>query len=389
MKSLLQQKLNLRNNLINDLSNLINATSSYSDLSLTNIPNMQINTQTNNNNIASQTGGKRYSQDELENLIAETTKHINTLFFQTQIESNTIRNQIDQLIKVKPYLVDMMDKLGYNIKYLVSEASREIQLQSQSQSQSGGASNRKKLTQSYVDKAISNISGQYLLVYFQAENEKQFLSNTYAKLLELSELNPFVKIGNIVTKSVTNSVYSTPPLFVSLKTLLTELNARGIEYSPYYYAKMLSNDKFIIEVIETKKNKFNEITIKDDSDISAINNLLSKIFKPSKGPFDSSFKIENGKSIKYKLDSFNDSILDILNAIGFPNKNIESIIVENNSNSLLKLISDTVKLKGRSFNDYINDSSNAGAKEIYDLINNYIINVAYKENGGLLRTLSA
>lgn len=375
MKSLLQQQLNLKKSLINHLDELINITSN------TTLSNTALSNTALSNAVFSQTGGKRYSQDELDNLIIETTKHINVLFFQTQIESNAIRNQINELIKVKPYLVDMMDKLGYNIKYLVSEASRQSNQSSQS-IQSGGA-NKKKYNQSHVDKAINNISGQYLSIYIQAENEKQFLANTYSKLLELSELNPFVQIGHIATKSVTKSIHLNPPLFVSLKTLREELTARKILENTdkiLHKAVMLSNDKFTI----TKNNKNNNINIVTRN--TDTNDLLGKIFNKGEGPLTK--KNLTKTSIDYEVGRYNSVVTDILKAINFSSTNTESIIVENSADALLKLIPNTITIKGNLFKDYINDPSNIGAKEIYDLMNNYIINIAYKENGGLTRTLN-
>lgn len=375
MKSLLQQQLNLKKSLINHLDELINITSN------TTLSNTALSNTALSNAVFSQTGGKKYSQDELDNLIIETTKHINVLFFQTQIESNAIRNQINELIKVKPYLVDMMDKLGYNIKYLVSEASRQSNQSSQS-IQSGGA-NKKKYNQSHVDKAINNISGQYLSIYIQAENEKQFLANTYSKLLELSELNPFVQIGHIATKSVTKSIHLNPPLFVSLKTLREELTARKILENTdkiLHKAVMLSNDKFTI----TKNNKNNNINIVTRN--TDTNDLLGKIFNKGEGPLTK--KNLTKTSIDYEVGRYNSVVTDILKAINFSSTNTESIIVENSADALLKLIPNTITIKGNLFKDYINDPSNIGAKEIYDLMNNYIINIAYKENGGLTRTLN-
>ena len=117
------KKTDIQNNLLSNLDNLINLIN----------PNNTTNSINQNKQIG---GGKKYSTDEVANLINTTTQHISVLFFQTQIETNAIKNKIDELINTKPYLVDMMAKMGYDTKYMVQQLN-----------QLGGASSKKKFTQ--------------------------------------------------------------------------------------------------------------------------------------------------------------------------------------------------------------------------------------------------
>ena len=360
------KKTNIQNNLLSNLDELINQFNKSNQFSQIDQTNEQIG------------GGKKYSKDEVTKLINTTTQHISVLFFQTQIETNAIKNKIDELIKTKPYLVDMMAKMGYDTKYMAQQLN-----------QSGGSSSKKKYSQSYVDKVISNISGQYLTMYMQAENEKQFFANTYEKLLELSTLNPFVQVGRVVSnnsinqnKSAVISPKIAKPIYVSLKTLIDKLSEIMKQNNEILRrAVMLSNDKFTISFNGTQ-NKI--VIVNRDSDTDA---LLKLLFNSGKGPLKSS-NMSNLKVDYSNIDTYTPVVRTILNSIKFEKKDRDNIIVGNGSDSLLNLLDNTIKINGKTFKQYIDDASNVGAKETYNLINNYIIDLAYVKNGGLPKTLN-
>ena len=96
-------------------------------------------------------GGKKYTQSELDNLLQQTVQYIGALFFQSQSDKSIIRNQIESLLKQKPYLFDMMSKLEYDMKQF------EYVFKYQNQTQFGGSSG-KKYSQQQLDLAINNLT---------------------------------------------------------------------------------------------------------------------------------------------------------------------------------------------------------------------------------------
>jgi hypothetical protein len=331
-------------------------------------------------------GGKKYTQSELDNLTQQTIQYIGALFFQSQSDKSIIRNQIESLLKQKPYLFDMMSKLDYDMK--------TFEYVYKNQSQYGGSG--KKYSQQQLDMAINNSVQQFLAQYIQSESEKQKLSNVYAKLVELSEINPFVQFGhavnvsNLVNVANSNSITNKVATHISLKTLIDYLSDPSNNLykfgDPNINIKLLSNANY--ELSYNIANNYSiKLLVNPQPDKAKLNTELKNIFK-----FKSTDPVTNSKKANDIIanNELNDGVKRFLNELKFINLDAEKIKV-NPANPLQGIIEDsniTVGSgKGKKTDKITNFiKSNNQIKQAYELINQRISNII--TNGGLTKTLS-
>jgi hypothetical protein len=334
-------------------------------------------------------GGKKYTQTELDNLVQQTVQYIGALFFQSQSDKSIIRNKIESLLREKPYLFDMMDKLEYNMKPFEY-------VYKQTQTQYGGS--KKKYSQQQLDLEINNSVQQFLAQYIQSESEKQFFTNIYAKLVELSDINPFVQFGKIVSLNIgkiANSNTNKMPTHVSLKTLINHLidttNKMYESNKAITNIKLLSNENY--ELSYSSSNKYFVKILVDPTtmataDISKLNAELSNIFKNVGVGRHIITNTTNQNYTKTDLD-LNDNVRKFLNNLEFSDIHIEKTKV--NPDDLLGIIKDkNIKIgrgsnaKNGTISNFI--GSNQNIKTAYELIEKRISNII--TTGGLPKTLN-
>jgi hypothetical protein len=354
-----QTKKNLRQLLVQNLDNMINNES-------LNKKQIQIG------------GGKKYSQTELDNLTQQTVQYIGALFFQAHSDKNIVINQIEKLLKEKPYLFDMMDKLGHDMKpfeYIYKTQSNQF-----------GGSGGKKYSQQQLDQSINNSIQQFLSLYIQTESEKQKLSTIYAKLVELSKINPLTQFGKTVQTSSLGQ--NKVPIYVSLKTLLEYLtdntNKLYESRNSIVNIRLLSNSNYELSHNGTNYTVKILLNPKITNNKTKLNDELSKIFKMSN--MVSNTTTQNDIIIVNKPSGLNEYVKKFLNGLKFISINTENIKVDS-LNPLQSIIYDDIMFGSTNNKISILINKYANIKLAYDLIEANIIDIVYNKNGGLTKTL--